>query len=86
MDSLLKEHKKILTDPNFEHLSKMHSDLTTSLTQSLASPVLMMNLEEDHSHKKTHRLGDAEKDDLLNLALKAKKSKKEQKKLKFLII
>ena len=83
------EHKKILTDPNFEHLSKMHTDLTKSLTKSLASPVLMMNLEEDHSHKKTHRLMDVEKDDLLNLALKvkkAKKSKKDHKKLKFLII
>jgi hypothetical protein len=68
----------------------MHTDLTKSLTQSLASPVLMMNLEEDHSHKKTRGiLMDAEKDDPLNLALKvkkAKKSKKEQKKLKFLII
>lgn len=72
------DQKKTLADPNWEHLSGTHKDLTTSIKQALASPVLLMNLEEDHDIEKVEDilLGDAEKDDLLNLAHKIKKSSK----------
>ena len=51
VDELLKSQKKLLADPNFEHLSKTHADLTSSIKKALASPVLLMNLDEDHDHK-----------------------------------
>ena len=60
----------------------MHGDLTKSIKQSLASPVLLMNLEEEKDDQRV-LLGDAERDDLLNLAHKIKKaaSKKHAKLL-----
>ena len=60
VDDVLSAHEKLLADPNFKHLSGLHKELTGSIKKALASPILMMNLEDDHSHKKTE-------EDLLNL-------------------
>lgn len=46
----MKAQKKTLSDPNFEHLAGLNDELTKSLKKTLASPVLMMNL--DHKEQR----------------------------------
>jgi hypothetical protein len=47
--------KKPLADPNFDHLAGvLHEDLVTHMKQALASPVLLMNLDNDRDHHKRH--------------------------------
>ena len=43
----LEEQQKAFTDPNFEDLSKVHERLVDSMKKALASPVKLMNLQQN---------------------------------------